>query len=268
MRKINDEEQITSKDNLRLKRARAVRDGRVDGTVFVEGLRLAEEAVKSRLEITDCFYTPAFAASQRGAKLLKHFSNARAAQISERLLASIADTKTPQGIVLLARKSSAAFELKFSASSPLVLILHKINNPANIGAILRTAEAAGVDAAILTENSAAAFAPKSLRAAAGSAFRLSVWEKAEFAAAIRFCREREIKIACAELAAEKTHFEIDWRGSRALLIGSEAHGLTADEIALCDERLKIPMKSPVESLNAAVAAGVILFEAARQRDVF
>lgn len=263
-----DEGQITSKDNSRLKHARAVRDGRNNGEIFIEGVRLCEEAAEN-LSISDYFFTPEFAETTRGGALLEKLKTSRGALVSSKLLESISDTKTPQGIVLLARAPQTGKEVLSAALSrtPLLAVLHELNNPANVGAILRTAEAAEVSGVILTECSANPFAPKSLRAAMGSAFRLPIWTNAKFAEVIEFCREREIKTICAALGADKSHIEIDWKKPRALIIGSEAHGLSREEIALADEALRIRMNPRVESLNAAVACGVILFEAARQRQI-
>lgn len=263
-----NEKQIASRDNARLKHARAVRDGRVETEIFVEGLRLAEEAANV-LKITDFFYTPEFAENARAAKLLIKLRESQGSVVSQKLLESISETKTPQGIVLLARKPAtgkSALEKTFaSISAPLVVVLHELNNPANVGAVLRTAEAVGVSGAILTRKSADVFSPKSLRGAMGAAFRLPLWTAAEFDEAIKFCLTNKIKTVCADVRGAKKHTEIDWRGRIALIVGSEARGLAPDEIEQTDEQIRIPMKTPVESLNAAVAGGVVLYEAARQR---
>lgn len=263
--------EITSKDNARLKHARQVRDGRARDQIFVEGLRLAEEAANANLKIVDYFVAPDFAKDERAAALLEKIEKSNGAQIPARLLETIADTKTTQGIVVLAEKpATGATRLSsvINDDNDLLIVLHRLNNPNNVGAILRTAEAAGAAGAILTESSADAFAPKALRAAMGSAFRLPIWERADFAEALDFCRARGISIVCAELNAKKTYTEIDWTLPHALIIGSEARGLTQNEIRLCDESLRIPMQSPVESLNAAAAAAIVLYEADRQQKQF
>lgn len=267
--------EITSRDNARLKFARAVRDDRADGReqIFIEGLRLAEEAIAANLEITDYFFTAEFAAAPRGKILLENLAkqSKSGAMLSSNLLASIAETKSPPGVVVLARapetgKSLVAQALERSAQ-PLLIVLHEINNPLNVGAILRTAEAAGVAAAILTKTTADPFAPKALRGAMGSAFRLPLWESADFFEVIEFCRNYKIKTLGSDVRAEKTLFKIDWTTSHAIFIGSEAHGFNESEINKLDESLKIPMQAPVESLNAAVACGIILYEARRQRSL-
>ena len=265
----NSLEKITSRDNVKLKHARAVRDGRIGDAVFVEGLRLAEEAAES-LKITDFFCTPEFSETERGADLLKKLNGVKVAILNQKLLESISDTKTPQGVVLLARKPETGknilSEKLKSVETPLLIVLHEINNPANIGAILRTAEAANVAGAILTRNSADVFSPKSLRAAMGAAFRLPLWTNADFAETIKFCLDSRMKTVCADVRAAKIHTEIDWRGASALIVGSEARGLSAEEVRETDEQIKIQMKAQVESLNAAVAGGIVLYEAARQRN--
>ncbi|HEX8889945.1 MAG TPA: RNA methyltransferase [Pyrinomonadaceae bacterium] len=264
---------ITSRDNQLIKRARAVRDGKLREQIFIEGLRLCAEAAQALRvdDITDVIYSERILEDVRGAELLdslqQHSRNITLA--SEAVFASLSDTKTPQGIVLLAVRPKTSLEklLEKDTDAPLLLVLHKINNPSNAGAILRTAEAAGVTGVILTQGSADIFSPKALRGAMGSTFRLKIWTGASFVEAIDFCQTRRIRTFSAELHGEHAHTEIDWTRPCALVVGSEASGLKPSEINATDESLRIPMRPPVESLNVAVATGVVLYEAARQRGV-
>lgn len=260
---------ITSRDNPLLRRARAVRDGKVSDSIYVEGLRLCEEARTSGLKIQAVIYSEEIARKERAARLIEHLAQAceKVAIVSEKLLESISYTKTPQGIVVLASRPAndeANFNDKHPAS-PLLIILHGINNPVNVGAILRTAEAAGVTGAIATANTSDPFSPKALRGAMGSAFRLPIWMGASFATVIAWCVERGVGTVGADAEGPKSFMEIDWRGSRALIVGTESTGLSPDEISAADEAVRIPMEGPVESLNVAVATGIILYEANRQR---
>jgi TrmH family RNA methyltransferase len=264
---------ITSRDNSLVKHARAVRQGKIREQIFIEGLRLCEEAATALSvdSIKDVIYTERFAQDKRGAGLLKPLMSEckRATLVSEAVFASISDTKTPQGIVLLASRpdTQVGALLKSSKETPLLVVLHKINNPSNAGAILRTVEAAGATGVILTEGTTDIFSPKALRGAMGSSFRLPLWTGASFDEALAFCRDKSIRTICADLEAERAHTLIDWTVPSALIVGAEATGLERAEIAMADETLKIPMRSPVESLNVAVATGVVLYEAARQRAV-
>ena len=239
--------------------------------MFLEGLRLCEEGAQSGVAITAVFYTSDFALEARGKALLTELKNRdiHPLIIPEKILDSITDTRSPQGIVILAKKpQSGGDDLSArigenSNSLSLVVVLHEMNNPSNLGAVLRTAEAAGAAGAIITSNSADPFSSKALRGAMGASLRLPVWYGAEFAEAVEWAKRNKMAVACAAVQAGLSYLEIDWQKPHALVIGSEAHGLSAEEIALCDESFSIPMEAPVESLNAAVAAGIILFEARR-----
>ena len=260
---------ITSRDNQLAKRARAVRDRKVEGLIFIEGMRLCEEALGARLPVEDVFCTERFAVDERGARLLQALGHVceRIAFVSDQVFASISDTKTPQGIALIASSPRTGAEMlaNHKGQIPLIVVMHGINNPANAGAILRTAEAAGATGAITTHGSTDLFAPKALRGAMGSSFRLPLWTGAEFKELIEWCSARGVLTVCADVRAAHSHTEIDWRVPRALILGGEAAGLGALEVAAADEALRIPMRPPVESLNVAAAAAIVLYEAARQR---
>jgi TrmH family RNA methyltransferase len=133
-----------------------------------------------------------------------------------------------------------------------------------LGAILRTCEAVDVSGVILSKNSADAFSPKALRGAMGANLRLPLWTNADFFEVLDWAKTEGFGSICADVNAEKSYLEIDWKKPRLLIFGSEAHGLNADEREKTDESLLIPMANNVESLNLAVACGVILFEARKQ----
>jgi len=260
---------IISRDNSLLRRARAVRDGRVDELIFVEGLRLCEEALHSGLKIEAVIYSEQIAKKDRAAKLigeLEHTAD-KSATVNEKLLASISYTKTPQGIIVLASRPSIT-ESEFKRrqpAKPLLVILHGINNPVNVGAIIRTAEAAGGTGVITTTVTADPFSPKSLRGAMGATFRLPFWIGGDYSQVIEWCRKQRIQTVCAAINGAESYTEIDWQQPAALIMGSESKGLSAEEIALSDAAVRIPMKGSTESLNVAVAAGILLYEASRQR---
>jgi TrmH family RNA methyltransferase len=260
---------ITSRDNALAKRARAVRDRKLEGLIFIEGVRLCEEALGARLIIEDVLCTERLAEDERGSHLLDALGLVceRVTFLSEQVFASISDTKTPQGIACIASRPRTGPELLFTRDGPvpLMIVLHRINNPANAGAILRTAEAAGATGAITTAGSTDIFSPKALRGAMGSSFRLPLWTGAAFSEIIEWCASAGIRTACADVRSERAYTEIDWTVPRALIVGAEATGLDLNEVAAADESLRIPMRAPVDSLNVAVASAIILYEAARQR---
>ena len=259
---------ITGRDNPKIKFARAVRDGKERDFIFLEGLRLAEEILRTDLAIRGIFYTENFSVSERGQKFLESFQTV-STKVSEKIFDSIADTKNSQGIIVIAEKpgnGKTQIETNLQkTTSPFVLLLHQINNPANLGAILRTAEAAGVDGIITTKNSADVFSTKALRGAMGASLRLPVWTNAEFFEVLKWSQSKNLKSVCADVHSRKNYTEIDWKIGRLLILGSEGHGLSEAERQATDENLIIPMENGVESLNLAVACGVILFESKRQK---
>jgi TrmH family RNA methyltransferase len=260
---------ITSRKNPIVQRARAAREGRAGDLAFVEGVRLCEEAARSRLHVEEVLFTERVASDQRAAPLLEGLrrNGARLALVTEGVIESVADTRTTQGIILLARRppcDRATFEGALG-DAPLLVTLHGVNNPSNAGAMLRAAEAAGAAGVIATAGTTDLLSPKALRSAMGSSFRLPLWAGAALGEVAAWCREREINLVATDTGATVSHTEIDWRGAHAVLCGAEGGGLCAREVEVADVRIKIPMRAPVESLNVAVALGVVLYEAARQR---
>lgn len=260
---------ITSRDNSLLRKVRAVRDGKIEELIFVEGLRLCEEAHRSNLEIEAVVVSEELWRKERAAEAIDGLSKVakRVASVSEKLLESVSYTKTPQGIIVLAERPESS-EARLAASlsaNPLLVVLHQINNPVNVGAILRTAEAAGATGVITTRNTSDPFSPKSLRGAMGSAFRLPIWSRPDYAETIEWCRRHNITTVSADVEGTTPYTVLDWTTPRALLLGPESTGFTPEELELADSRVTIPMKGMAESLNVAVAAGILLFEAGRQR---
>lgn len=276
MRDDRQNMRLTSRDNARLKFARAVRDGRDDGAfVFVEGVRLCEEALQARLAIEEVFYREDLLTDSRGARLVAALGDVcpRLYSLNATLMQSIADTKTTQGVALIARQpadDAQTFTSKANSQqqqrAALFVVLHGIGNPANAGGILRAAEAAGATGVIATDGTVGLFAPKALRGAMGSSFRVPVWAGAKLAEIAAWLRARDVRFFCADAHAATAHTQVDWTRPAAIVFGAEGAGLTAAEISLTDQSIRIPMRAPVESLNVTVASAIVLFEAARQRD--
>ena len=259
---------IESRHNPAIRHARAVREGKDRSSLFIEGVRLCEEATNASLDLQTVFYSASLLRDERGSQLLFRLRDAggNLTQVSESVLDFLSDTKTSQGIIAIARRPAATeADLKPLAGAPLVVVLCRVNNPSNAGAMLRVAEAAGATAVISTEGSTDLLSPKSLRGSMGSAFRLPLWTGARFEEALHWCQARNIRTVAASAEAPLIHTEIDWKAPCAIIVGPEASGLSTAEIDAADERIRVPMRAEVESLNVSVALGVILYEAARQR---
>lgn len=260
-------EQITSRQNPLVKRAQRVRDGNEAGCMFVEGLRLVEEAVTSGVAIEALIFTTELAENDRGRELLGHVAlkRTRGAMVPEPLMRAIRDVETPQGVVAIAPHPRFEIADVFEGSSPLTVALCALQDPGNVGTIVRATEAAGASGVALTTGSAEPYAPKALRASMGSAFRLPIVRRTTVADVARAATERGATIYATAADGDVGHDEVDWTEPAVLLIGNEGAGLSDEALAIAERRVAIPLAPPVESLNAAVATAVILFEAARQR---
>jgi TrmH family RNA methyltransferase len=259
---------ITSRKNPLVQRARAARDGRERGLVFAEGVRLCEEALRAGVGVELALYTRSLAGDARGRGLLESLREVCPAVhlVGEDVLESVSDTKTPQGVVALARRPETGREVVERAGGmPLVVVIHRANNPSNAGAMLRVAEAAGATGAVLTEGSTDPLSAKALRGSMGSAFRLPLWTGPTLGEALGWCASRGIRTVATAAGVPAAHTELDWTTPRAVVVGPEAGGLSEEEARAADEAARIPMREPVESLNVAVALAVVLYEAARQR---
>jgi TrmH family RNA methyltransferase len=260
-------ERISSRANPLLKSLRsALRTGRPDAAGFcaVEGVHAVREALAARLDVS------AVVASDAAEAFIEDTdsripSRARRYVVSRRLFDTIADTETPQGVAAMVRLPSWKEDDLFAGRAPMVLVLDGVQDPGNLGAILRSAEAFRATGVFLTRSSVRRTNAKVLRAAAGSLFRLPIVEGADAQQAVVLARQRGLRIFAAVPREGRPPAMVDFRGGVALAIGAEGPGLSPEVAALADERVTVPMASPVESLNAAVAASVLLYEAARQR---
>ncbi len=255
---------ITSVRNPKIQEIRALQSRskarREAGSFVVEGVRLVEEAVNSGWKARAAFYTRDL--DNRGRDLINALKP-RAIQVDEvsaSVMKAVSDTKTPQGILLEVEWK----ELPLPAQPSLVLILDGIADPGNLGTLLRSAAAAGADIVLLAPGCADAFAPKVLRSGMGAHFRLPIREMAwpDIAA---LCEKENLRVFLAEAGQGEAYDHVDLTNRVALIIGGEAHGFSEEAQDLHPQPIQIPMPGQIESLNAATAGSLLLFEAVRQR---
>lgn len=254
---------ITSVHNERIKYIRSLQRRRVregEDCFVVEGTRLVEEVVRAGIEPALVLSTAGWAAKEAGRRLLPALAaltreDGGVWPVTEAVLAAASDTKTPQGVL-------AVLPFVRLPSRPgLLLVLDGLRDPGNLGTILRSAEAAGAGEVILTPGSVDPYNPKVVRGAMGAHFRLPIASLAWPAIAERVTGG---SVWLADPAGETTYDAVDWRSASALIVGGEAAGAGEEAAALASGRLRIPMADGTESLNAAMAATVLLFEAVRQ----
>jgi len=249
-----------------VKRLRALRAGReAHDVVLLEGWRLIDEALDSGMEVAEVAIAED-AAADRAEALTSRLAagNASVRRVSADVLDALSETETSQGVLAVARRPAFDEVLLFRAT-PLIVVGVAIQNPGNVGALLRAAEAAGATGAYFTSGSADPMSWKALRGSMGSAFRVPHVAGLEAADALARLSARGVTTIATTAAQGDRYDGVDLTGSVALLLGNEGAGLPADLAARADRRITIPMSAPVESLNVAVAAGILLFEAGRQR---
>jgi len=184
--------------------------------------------------------------------------------ISDSRFASLSDTITPQGIMAVCEKRSFKLDDVIS-KNPFILIGESLSDPGNIGTLIRTAAAAGADGVILSEGSGDIYNPKTIRAAAGASLRIPIIEQANLNEVILKLKRQGIKVLATHLEGEVSPYEVNMQHGCAILVGNEAHGLSDEISTLADVRIKLPMAREVESLNASIAGGIIMYEVLRQR---
>lgn len=185
--------------------------------------------------------------------------------LSDAVFKYMSDTQAPQGILCLIKQYHYELEELLAKEHPMLLFLENMQDPGNLGTIVRTAEGAGADGIFLTDNSVDIYNPKTIRSTMGSIYRLPFLYVPDFLEAVKALRKRKIPVYAAHLKGEKYYDEFSYLNGCAFLIGNEGNGLSEETAALADTYLKIPMAGKVESLNAAVAASILMYEAARQR---
>ena len=222
---------------------------------------MAEEAVQAGWNASLCLYTPDL--NPRGMAVVESLMEAGvpAEPVAPHVMKSASDTQTPQGILLVVENNAPPLPEKLD----FLLILDRVGNPGNVGTLLRTATAAGVDAVLLTEGSVDPTAPKVVRAGMGAHFRLPVRTLAE-EDILDLCEGDGLHLWSASADAEKVYSAVDLTSPMAVIIGSEAHGVS-ERLHRASQPLRIPMPGGGESLNAAVAGAVLLFEVVRQRNL-
>ena len=260
--------EITSKDNPTYKEARRLlrkkyRDQ--TGMFLMEGPRPVRDAVKEGARLAYVFIRASGAGEDETKDLagLCAENNIDCVLLSDELFDGISDTENSQGVIGAAHKKAPA-DAGDQDAAGRILILDRLQDPGNIGTIIRTAEAAGFGTLIAIKGTGDVYSPKTVRAAAGSLLRVNVFEGYTASDAVNYCQERSVRIIASDLEGSVEYTAADLTGRIALVIGNEGSGISDEIRQSADTKVRIPMKGNIESLNAAVAAGVLMYETMRQ----
>ncbi|MGM0501414.1 MAG: TrmH family RNA methyltransferase [Bacillota bacterium] len=261
--------EISSSSNSKIKYLRSLyhKKYRREHQQFVlEGVRLIEEAIQEGASLEQVFYSDYLLRNERGEELLKNLEEQEISfyHIPDDLLQQVADTVSPQGILAVVDKINYNLEQVLLGQGKLILLVDQIQDPGNLGTIIRTADAAGVDAVITTKGTVSLYNQKTIRATMGSLFRTPIAKISDLDK-FKDVIKKDFNVVVADVAGEQYHFEIDYLPSTIIIVGNEGQGPREELIDLADQIIKIPLRGGAESLNVAMATSVITYEAVRQK---
>ncbi len=258
---------IASRDNARIVAARRLRERKHRerlGRFLIEGPRVLAEALASSAPVLEVFYLWGETAAAVDDVVATAVDRGIACiPVTANVIQALATTETPQGVVGVCVDADADLS---AVPAGLVPVLVEVQDPGNLGTVLRSADAAGAAGVVLTVASVDLYNPKVVRSSAGSLFHLPVARDVRPDEAITALRGRGFRVLAADTGGEVPVHRADLTGAVAVLFGNEAHGLAPEVLALADARIRIPIRGRAESLNLAAAATIVLFEAARQRE--
>jgi TrmH family RNA methyltransferase len=260
---------ITSKDNSSIKHLRSLADPKYrkkEKAFLIEGVKMVEEALRDNLGVKMVVASPSLV-QHHGKGVLK-LAESRPVEIlwvTERIMDTISESKTPQPVMAVVQTKEHSEEDLLAQGSGLILLAHQLQDPGNLGTIIRTAEAVGASGVAISTNTVDPFNPKAIRASMGSILHLPIVHIVDVSAFIKACKKKGYQTVATVLRGDKTHFDIDLRKPTVLILGQEGAGLPQVIMPDIDLHVRIPMAATIDSLNVATAAAVILYEALRQK---
>lgn len=260
---------ITSSSNPKIKQVVALqtkgKERKATGYYVVEGIRMISEISQDDIIgilLTERSLGNEDSLSTIGMEQLKKLPYD---YVSESIMKEISETKTPQGILAIVKQKRYRLEDYINQPNPLFIILETLQDPGNLGAIVRTAEGAGATAVIMNRTCVDIYNPKTIRATMGSLLRMPFLYVDELEETINQMKQKGISVYAAHLQGKNTYDRFDYTKGTGFLIGNEGNGLSNEIAACASNYLKIPMEGQLESLNAAISTGILAYEANRQR---
>lgn len=257
---------ITSSSNQQMKNIVALmkkaKHRREQGHFVVEGRKMFEEVPEGWLD--KVYVSESFLQEEGTEKLLtgKDYE-----VVSDSVFKSVSDTQTPQGIMCLARMPQYKLSELLQGDRTHLLIVESIQDPGNLGTMLRTGEGAGITGLIMNQTTVDLFNPKTIRSTMGSIYRVPFYVTSDLADTITEIKNSGVKVYAAHLKGTMQHDEPSYCDATAFLIGNEGNGLSDEIAGMADTYIRIPMEGKVESLNAAISASLLMYETNRQRRV-
>lgn len=255
---------ITSTTNKKVKQLVALsqksKERRGTDSFIVEGTKMFLEAPKSWIK--EVYIAESF---EKKCNFMDVLEQTGYETVSDEIFHKISDTKTPQGILSVLKQPHYDMDDLMQKENPFFIILEDIQDPGNLGTIFRAGEAAGIDGVIMTKATADLFNPKVIRSTMGSVYRVPYLYTEDIRETIGFLQKKGVSIYAAHLEDSVCYDEPDYTKATAFLIGNEGNGLKRETADAATQYIKIPMQGKVESLNAAIATSILMYETAKQR---
>jgi len=265
---------ISSSSNPRIKFLKSLaerREREKERKFVIEGIHLVSEALASqekekKFRLESVFFSKRASASKEGDALLKRLlkANVELVEVSEKVMTDVSDVEAPQGIVAVLPAVEDNIEDIVSVKVPLIVVCHGVQDPGNLGTIIRSADAFGASGILLGSGTVDVYNPKTLRSSMGSVFHLPIVVFDDVKVGLRRLKEKGVSLLATTLKAQALG-KSDLVSSCAVVFGAEGAGLPEDVLKMCDRTAMIPMPGGAESLNVGVAASIVLYEAVRQR---
>ncbi len=257
---------ITSKDNEVIKNIRKLKEKKFrddSNEYIVEGIKLIEEAIEENVKIKkivvceECIKDNCIEQ-----KLLYQIAKYDCIYVSEKIFGLLTDVVNPQGMLAVIEKTSSEDKIKYTED--IIVVLDGIQDPGNLGTILRTVDSVGLSQIILSKTSVDAYNPKVVRSTMGAIFRVNIIEAEDLVETLKNMKKHKYKIVATSLAGEENIYEMDYN-KKVIVIGNESKGVSKEILEIADSKTKIPMLGKTESLNASIATGVMLYEYVRRK---
>ena len=269
MHRTSPHSPLAGSDNAFVKRLRSLADAKGrkrERSFLIEGVKMVEEALRDNAGVRLVTATPALL--QHHAKGLLKLADSRGVEvvwISDRLMDKLSDSKSPQPVMAEVTMPQTDEAALFKNPAGLIVVAARLQDPGNLGTIIRTAEAVTASGVAITAGTVDPYNAKAVRASMGSIFRVPVVESADLKTLIRTAKEHKFQTVAAVAAGGSEYFDADLRQATMLILGQESAGLAPEDLSGVDLRLGIPMAPTIDSLNVAVAGAVVLYEVMRQR---
>lgn len=260
---------ITSSSNPTIKEVKSLyrkKERWAKKSFLVEGIKIVEECIDNNYPLSNIIFSHELRSISGGEGLWQKIRTYdQLIKVPDRLYREISDMENPQGVMAIAIFKQNSIEEIYDKGNPFLLLLDQIQDPGNMGTIIRTADAFGIDGIIVTEGCVDIYNPKVVRSTMGSIFRVPIYHTLEGRKIIEELKKKNLKIYSTSLKGDRFIQDVDFNRPSLLIIGNESKGVSHSLEVLADNLIKIPMIGAAESLNAAIASSIIMYEAVRQR---